>query len=44
MARISVVDDLADCPPDVLEALLWAADEVLAKRVAPWPCPTNEED
>jgi hypothetical protein len=44
MAHVSVVDDLADCPPDVLAALLRASDEILAKWVSPWPSPASEEE
>jgi hypothetical protein len=44
MAQTSVIDDLADCPPEVLAALLRAADEILSNWVSPWPSPTNDED
>jgi hypothetical protein len=34
MTRASVVHDLADCPPEILAALLAAADRVLARYKA----------
>lgn len=46
MARASIVDTLGigldDVSPEILKALLAAADSILKKWSSPWPAPAPE--
>lgn len=47
MGRVSIVDTLGiglnDLPPEILKALLAAADGILKKWSSPWPAPAPED-